>query len=237
MRSSSGNIRYVLVLGLILLAVPGAAGFSLQSSSVMPNTPQVAPGTEITAKYILYFDSWMTGSTIDSDHSIVMYTDLVDPKWVASKVEEAEENAASRTEQILSKQGAIARIDGWAISYESARFSVYVTLTGKAPSPAQTRSVTLIKVEERNGDADLVSGSQIKKEITVAVPVQQPPAVVTTATPPPPVETIVVTLVPQSPAVPSTPTRKVTYSPGPEPLLIISLLAGLVVLLRSVQSR
>jgi hypothetical protein len=228
MSSRTLLFRFALLATLILVSTPGVSGWTFQNWAQSPAVSELPPGTPVTVSYNLHFDSWTTGSTFEKDNSLTMYTDLASPQWVVKKVETLEEQPPI-IEQVPVRQAAQTRIDGWTLSYSSKRFDLNVQLTGTTPALNESQSISVIRLQEMSPGAKPVAGSLVKKEITVSVPTPEPtftenaPAVAMT-----PEETIVVTMVPQ---VQGTPTKKVTYSPGPEPLLVVGVLAGLVCVL------
>ncbi|PKL69595.1 MAG: hypothetical protein CVV30_08565 [Methanomicrobiales archaeon HGW-Methanomicrobiales-1] len=216
---------FVILTTLLLVAVPGVSGWTLQSWSTTPSGSELPPGTPVTAAYSIHFDSWATGSTFDQGNTLTMYTDLTNPHWVVKKIETLEDQP-SVIEEIPVRQSAQVRLDSWTLSYSSKRFDINVELTGTTPATDQSRDISVVKLQQLTSSATPVSGTLINKKIQVLVPTPEP--TVTTSTPTidaTPAENIEVTMVPM---VQETPTKKVTYSPGPEPLLIAGLLAGLV---------
>lgn len=226
MSSRTLLFRFAFLITLLLVSTPGVYGWTFQNWAQTPAGTELGPGTPVTVSYSLHFDSWTTGSTFNKDNSLTMYTDLVSPQWVVKKVETLEEQPPI-VEQVPVRQAAQTKLDGWTLSYSSKRFDINVQLTGKTPALNESRSISVIKLQEMSPGAKPVAGSLVKKEITVSVPTPEPtantPAIAVT-----PEETIVVTMVPQAQG---TPAKKVTYSPGPEPLLIAGVLAGLVCVL------
>jgi len=238
MEFRNGLFRYMLVITLLLVSIQGVSGWTLTGWSVSPATPQLDPGTDVTVKYTLHFDSWMTGTTFDSAHTLMMTTSLADPGWIMVKSEVVEENQPPVTEPMGTKKGAVARLDGWTLSYSGKQFDIAVTLTGKTPTPPQSGKVTLVQFQEKTASAELVGDSAIKKEVLVVVPTPVP--VIATAAPTinmTPAEVIVITPEPSIPVTTAVPTRKVTYSPGPEPVVVVGLLAGLVCIMAVLRRR
>lgn len=216
--------RLGLLLFLALVLVPGVSAWTLKSMSINPAVTELPPGTSVTAAYTLQFDSWMSGTTFEKDNSLLMYTDLTSPQWVMKKVE-AMDGQDPVTEEIPVRQASQVRLDGWSLSYARKQFDLTVQLTGKTPALNQSATITVVKLQEMAPGAKTVPGSLIKKEILLLVPTPIPtntPAEVTVNMTP--AEIIEVTLVP---AALATPAKKVTYSPGPEPLLVAGILAGL----------
>jgi hypothetical protein len=190
-----------------------------------PAGSELPPGAPVTVTYSIHFDSWATGSTFEQGNSLTMYTDLSSPHWVVKKIETLEDQP-SVIEQIPVRQAAQVRLDSWTLSYSSKRFDISVELTGTTPALDQSRDISVVKLQQLTSSATPVAGTLINKKIQVLVPTPGPS--VTTSTPTidtTPAENPEVTMIPK---VQATLTKKVTYSPGPEPLLIVGLFAGLV---------
>lgn len=224
MRSCILLFRLVFVSVIVLAFIPGVSGWALQNWSVTPAGAELPPGTPVTASYSLYFNSWATGSTFEKDNSLIMYTELADPHWSATKVEPMDDQP-DIIEQVPVRQAGQVRFDGWVLSYSRKDFYLNVQLTGKTPALNQTTTIPVVKLQEMTAGAKPISSSVVKKEVVVIVPTQTPvytPVVITLNTTP--AEIIEVT---PEPALPSTPVKKVTYSPGPDYLLVTGLLAAL----------
>jgi hypothetical protein len=220
--------RFALLAGFVFISIPGVSGWTFQNWSVTPALSELPPGTPVTADFSVHFDSWTTGSTFEKDNTLTMYTDLSSPQWVVKKVETLEEQPAI-IEQVPVRQAAQIRLDSWTLSYSGKRFDLIVQLTGKTPALNQSQSISVLRLQELTPNAKPVAGSVVKKEIIVSVPTPEP----TITTSAPAVALIqeknsVATMVPKTP---ETPTKKVTYSPGPEPVLVAGMLAGLVCLM------
>ncbi|NMB78911.1 MAG: hypothetical protein GYA23_07420 [Methanomicrobiales archaeon] len=217
----------VLVMALVILT-PAVSGWTMSEWKVTPAGSEMPPGTEVAASCKLHFDSWMTGSTFDNDNSLIMYTDLSNPRWTVTRVEPME-NQPAIVEQIPVRQGMQVRLDGWSLSYSSKQFDVEVKLTGTTPALNQSASILLMKLQENGPDAQPVKSSVVRKEVMVVVPTVVPTQ--------PPVTEVTVNLTPAeyieitpepTPVQPPAPARRATYTPGPEAILICAALAGLV---------
>jgi hypothetical protein len=232
MSSRTMSFRFAFLALVLLVLLQPASGWALQNWSVSPTGPELAPGTPVTAGYSIHFDSWMTGSTFDKDNSLVMVTDLVNPRWQVTKVE-AMDNQAPIVEQVPVSQGSQVKIDGWTLSYVRKQFDIVVQVSGKTPSPAESATISVIRLQEMAPGAKAVTGSLTKKEMQIIVPTPEPTA---TATPitinMTPAEIIEVTPEQKAPETANTPAKKVTYTPGPEPVAVAGLLAALVLVRR-----
>lgn len=216
--------RLALLIIVALVLVPGVSGWTLRSMSITPAGTELPPGTSVTAVYTLQFNSWMSGTTFDKDNSLVMYTDLTSPQWVVKKIEPMD-GQPPITEEIPVRQSSQVRLDGWSLSYSRKQFDLTVQLTGKTPSLNQSANISVIKLQEMAPGAKPIAASLIKKETYIVIPTPVPtytPAEVTINMTP--AEVIEITPVP---AAIATLTPRVTYSPGPEPLLVAGMLAGL----------
>jgi len=229
MSSCTRLCRFALLAAILLVSVPGVSGWTLTSWSVTPTVPELPPGTPVTAVYVLHFDSWATGSTFEQGNSLTMYTDLANPQWVVKKIETLEDQPPI-IEQVPVRQAAQVRLDSWTLSYASKRFDINVQLTGTTPALNQSQNISVVKLQEMTSGAKLVSGSVIDKEILLRAPASEPTIAPGTPTiDVTPAEMIEITPMPRvQPTVQETITKKVTYSPGPEPVYIAGLLAGLV---------
>jgi hypothetical protein len=225
MSSRTLLFRFAFLIILLLVSTPGVYGWTFQNWAQTPAVTELPPGTPVRVSYSLHFDSWATGSTFNKDNSLTMYTDLASPQWVVKKVETLEEQPPV-VEPVPVRQAAQTKLDGWTLSYSGKRFDLNVELTGTTPALNESRSISVVKVQEMSAGAKPVTGSLVKKEITVSVPTPEPTFTENVpATAVIPEVTVVVTMVPKAAEIP---TKKVTYSPGPEPVLIAGMLAGLV---------
>jgi hypothetical protein len=235
MISQKNLFRSCILLLVMLGGVTTVSAWTLQGWSATVRDSPAQPGTPVSLSYAISFDSWMTGTTFDAQNSLVMYTDLANPQWTVAKTETMDDSTQIVT-PISVRQSMQVRLDGWSLSFSRKQFDLTVQLSGTVPALNQSQNISLVRVQEMDPDAKMVSGSQVRKEIPVYVPA---PATIATTPEPAPQDTIIdVTMEPTAPAVstgttgpvPVTPTRRTTYSPGPDPLLICGMLAGLVVL-------
>jgi hypothetical protein len=225
MSSRTLLFRFIFLATIMLVSIPGVYGWTFQNWALTPAGADLPPGTPVTAGYTIHFDSWMTGTTFDKDNSLIMYTDLSNPQWVVKKIELLDDQSPV-IEQVPVRQAAQARLDGWTLSYSGKRFDISVQLTGKTPVLNQSQIISVVRLQELTSSAKPVAGSMIKKEIRIFVPTQNP--TVTTNIPTIDMTTKEIIEITRLPEEQVTPTKKVTYSPGPEPQLVAGLLAGLV---------
>jgi hypothetical protein len=155
-----------------------------------------------------------------------MYTDLSDPHWTAVMTEEVNEEPL--TTMLADRQASRVRLDGWGLSFSRKQFTVDVALTGTVPVLNQTEEIEVVRLQELDPSAEAVSGTLVKKTALVVVPTPEPTVeptaeqeVIVIEVTPIPVETLVVA---------ETPTRKQTYTPGPDPMMICIMLAGLILI-------
>jgi hypothetical protein len=182
------------------------------------------------------FSSYDTGSTFESDDSLVMYSDLADPKWVVTMTETINEEPSTST--LLTRQAIQVRVDGWSLSFSRKQFYLTVTLTGTVPEREQSGEIMILKLQELDGSANLVPGTLTKKTAQVIIPTPEP-------TPEPTVipEDTVLVITPELTTLPVTesatmaPGTKLTYSPGPDALLVCCLMAAMVFVLGLVRRR
>jgi hypothetical protein len=178
----------------------------------------------VTAGYTMSFSSFESGKTFDPDDSIVMYTDLSNPQWVVTKTEEVNEEPVTST--LANRQAAQVRLDGWSLSFSKKQFTVDVALTGTVPALNQSAEILVLRLQELDPAAKTVHGTLVKKSALVVVPTPEPTVPMVTPEPevvieitPEPIATTVTAM---------TPTKKQTYAPGPDPVMICSMLAGLI---------
>jgi hypothetical protein len=175
----------------------------------------------------------MTGSTFDSSDSLVMFTELANPQWTLATTEIMDDDTPIVT-SLPARQSVQVRMDGWLLSFVRKRFDLNVQLNGNVPALNQSRNITLVRVQEMAPNAKPVSGALVKKDLPVYVPTPEPAA--TTSAPPAPTDTVIDVTMQQATTTGTivtdaiAPTRKQTYSPGPDPVLACGMLAGLVVL-------
>ena len=231
------RFRMALLIVILFFAIPAVSGWTLQSWTQNPTGAELTAGTSVSAEYSLSFDSWMTGSTFEKDHSLVMNTDLANPKWVVTKIQPMDDQPAI-VEQVPVRQGMQVKLDGWTLSYSRKQFKINVQLSGTIPAREKAETISIAKLQEVDGSAKPVSGTLIKKEVMVFVATPAPtpaPAEVTINMTP--AEIIVITPEPTPPVTGLTPTKRVTYSPGPGPLSVAGLLAGLLCLAAALRRR
>lgn len=225
--------RHILPVLLLVLLVPTVSGWTLSSWSVNPPDSGLPPDKAVTAAYTMYFDSWMTGTTFENDNSLTMYTDLVDPRWTVTRVEEMEEDKPLK-EDLPVRQSQYIRLDGWSLSYSSKHFNVQVQLSGKTPPLNESGTITLVRLQEQTPDAKVVKSSTIEKKVQIVVPTTEPipeetvPVTINMT----PAEYIEITPEPTAPPADAVPAAKVTYSPGPGPALVAGVLTGFVIMVR-----
>jgi len=222
MRLSAGFFCLFFAMVFFLVLVEGAGAFTVQDVVITPSTDPVAPETAVTATYTIHMDSWMTGTTFESGHTLDMYTELSNPSWYVTMSLRDEEDMEPVVSTVLQKSSMRARIDGWTLSYSSAQIDLAVTLKGTTPEVSGSQSRVIFRVQELDGSAEVVSGTTTTRKYQVAVPTTPP-------TPTPSPTTEAVTTVPTTETPPPTPTVKQTYSPGPGALAICGTLAALVV--------
>jgi hypothetical protein len=232
MISGKNLFRTCLLLLAVLCGVTTASAWTFVNWSATPQASQIQPGTAVSLHYDIHFDSWMTGSTFDSSDSLVMVTDLANPQWTLATTEIMDDGTPIVT-SLPDRQSTQVRLDGWLLSFVRKRFDLNVQLNGNVPALNQSANITLVRVQEMDPKAKLVYGTQLKKELPVYVQTPEPTA--TTPAPPAPADTVIDVTMQQAATagtiVPNaiTPTRKQTYSPGPDPVLVCGMLAGLVV--------
>lgn len=215
---------HILFLLLFCLIVPGVSAWAIENMRILPSGGMVASQAPVSVEYSIAFDSFMTGTTFESEHSLEMYTDLADPYWTATLTDLDEESGNAVT-PLGNKNGMRYRIEGWTLSYQRKQLELKVTLTGKAPAVTTTQTKTIVRVQERDEDAGVVSGAGKTVQYQVIAPAPETTATTPPATVPP------VTSPPPTTAPATTPTTKQTYSPGPDTFLIIGSLSAACALL------
>ncbi|MDD4137728.1 MAG: hypothetical protein PHT99_07560 [Methanoregula sp.] len=210
----------------VTFIVPCASAWTLGDWSGPASSAVLSPGDPVSAAYTVSFNSYDTGKTFESDHSLVMYTDLSNPQWVVTMIETV--NDAPLKTVLANRQAVQVVLDGWSLSFSRKQFYITVKLTGTVPALNQSQEIILTRMQERGPDAVLVPGTQTKKVALISVPTPEP-------TPEPTViaEETVLVITPEEPLTTVTavaPTKKQTYSPGPDPVLICGMLAGLVLI-------
>lgn len=226
MNRSQVFFRSALLFLVVFLSFTPVSAWTFSGWTGPSPGAELQPGSRVSAGYSLSFSSFESGTTFDSDNSLVMFTDLTDPHWVVVKTEEVNEEPL--VTNLADRQSAQVRLDGWDLSFSRKQFAVDVALTGTAPDFDQTGEIVVLRLQELNPEAKTVSGKLVKKTAMVIVPTQAPTAVPTTE----PVEVVIeITSAPEKTQVTTAaPVKKQTYAPGPEPLLICSLLAAGILL-------
>jgi len=222
MNDSPVFFRSVLIVLVFFLIVMPVSAWTFAGWTGPSPGAELQPGSPLSAGYSLSFSSFDTGKTFDSDNSLVMFTDLADPHWVVVKTEEVNEEPL--TMRLADRQSAQVRLDGWDLSFSRKQFTVDVALTGTVPDYDQTGEIVVLRLQELDPEAKTVYGKLVKKTAMVVVPTPVPTAVPTTAP-----EEVVLEITPlptENPVTKATPAKKQTYAPGPDPLLICTMLAG-----------
>jgi hypothetical protein len=226
MSSSNDLCRTVLVFLLLLLLMQGVSAWAVQNLLINPDKEPILPQTPVTVTYSVHFDSWLTGLTFPSQNTLDMYTDLSDAQWVVTKTEIITDQP-SVTTPVAIKQGLRVRLDGWALSYARRQIDVNVQLKGVAPNVTQSQDKIIIKVQEFNSDGQVIASTVMSKKYQIYVPTPVP-----ATSPPTQVQTPTEIIRSSDTMVTSvTPTRKETYSPGPEPCAIVGMLAVLIIIM------
>jgi hypothetical protein len=232
MISGKNLFRICLLLMVLVCGVTTVSAWTLKNWSATVQTTPAQPGSPVSVHYDIGFDSYMTGTTFDASDSLVMYTDLASPQWTVTMIETQDDGTTVGT-SLPVRQSMQVRLDGWSLSFARKTFDLDVQLKGQVPPLNQSQVITLVSLQEKDADAQTVSGSLVKK--TLPITVQTPVPVAPQDTPAPAITRDAMTLQQTSPAGTTppatiTPTRKQTYSPGPDPLLACGMLAGFVVL-------
>ena len=218
MNRSSFFLHLLFVL-LFCIIVPGVSGWAVENMRILPAGGTVASQAPVSVEYSVAFDSFMTGTTFESEHSLEMYTELADPYWTAT-LTDIDEDSGNTVTPLGNKNGIRYRIEGWTLSYQRKQLELKVTLTGKAPAVATTQTKTIIRIQERDEEAGIVSGAGKTVQYQIIAPAPVTTATTPLATAPP------ATSPPPTAAPATTPTTKQTYSPGPDLFLIIGALSA-----------
>lgn len=217
--------RVFLRIGLItvafILMISGASAWTIQNWAGPADGAALSPGTVVNAPFEINFNLW-SDNKFDSAHSITLYSDLADAQWTATKTVMVNDETPVTT-QLVSRKAIQVKLSGWDLSDSQSSYKVTVRLTGTVPEVPTTQGITVLRIQEVDSDASLISGSVVKKTVTVEVPTPEPTLA------PTPEETMLVLTPEQTSAAPTataiSPTKKQTYSPGPDPLVICGVLA------------
>ena len=226
MNDSPVFFRVALAAFVVFLVVTPVSAWTFAGWTGPSPGAELQPGSKVSAGYSLSFSSFDSGTTFDSDNSLVMYTDLADPHWVVVKTEEVNEEPL--TTRLPDRQSAQVRLDGWDLSFSRKQFVVDVALTGTVPDFDQTGEIVVLRLQELDPEAKIVYGKLVKKTGMVVVPTTVPTAIPTTAP-----EEIVIEITPvptENPVTKATPAKKQTYAPGPDPVLVCTMLAGSIII-------
>jgi hypothetical protein len=222
----------ILIFLLLLVSMQGVSAWNVQNLAIKPASGPISPGTPVTATCTIHFDSWMAGLTFPSQHSLDMYTDLSNASWIVTKTEIGGDRPAEPA-PFAEKSGVRVRVDGWSLSYASTTFELDVQLKGVAPDVGQAQDKIIIRVQERDSDGEPLTDTVFTRKYQVSVPTPTP-APSTPAPVPATTGTATSGTVPEqeiTPAIPVTPAKKQTYTPGPEPVLVMGMVAGLFMIL------
>jgi hypothetical protein len=218
--------RSVLLFLLLLVSIQGVSGWDVQDLIIKPGEGPISPQTPVTVTYTVHFASFPSQNTLD------MYTDLTNAHWVVTKSEIIEDQPPI-TSLLVEKNGSRVRIDGWTLSYVRRIIELNVQLKGVAPNVDRSQDQTIIRVQELTPNAQPILDSGISKKYQIYVPTLT--QITTTPTLTQTLTEIVRTE--NTLATSATPTRKQTYSPSPEPLMICGMLTGLAIIVAMKRER
>jgi len=219
----------VLAILSLLLFVPGALAWTVQDMTVNPEGGTVAPVSLVTVSCMVRFDPAMEadGRTFDAGHTLFMTTELAGATWSATLVNIGR-NRDPVTTPLGARTGPEYRIDGGTLSYADADLNLIVTIRGTAPDTRdQERIIVSVRELDENGIPVPDKGDTVMYLVadpaTAATTLMTPVKTsgVTTATTAPR-ET---TRAPGGAVHKATPTARPTYSPGPDAITVIAILA------------
>jgi len=213
-----------------ILVIPAASAWTVQDMTVEPAGGTVAPKDLVTVSYTVRFDPALeaTGRTFDATHTLEMATMLAGATWSATLVNIGQ-NRDPITTPLGAKTGLQYRIDGGTLSYGDAQLTLIVTIRGTAPD-LQDQDTTIASIRELDADGGEVPGVgetvtyHIAIPITAATAATAPKTVAAATLPAGTTATRETALAPQGTGTPVGAIVRQTYSPGPDPILIIALL-------------
>jgi hypothetical protein len=234
----SRNYYYLCTCFMILavaIIIPPVSAWTIQNWAGPANGATLSPGTAVNAAFVINFDSWSDGA-FDADNSITLYSDLTDAQWTATKTVMVNDETPITT-QLVSRKSVQVKLTGWDLTDSENSYKVTVQLTGTVPALNATQDITLIRIQEVDSGATAVSGSVVKKTVSVLVPTPEP-----TAAPVIEPQDTVLEITPEQTAAPTTvpvisPTKKQTYAPGPDPLMICGALFCLIIFIGMAKHR
>lgn len=214
------------VLLLLFAAIPGVAAWTVQDVTINPEGGMVAPKAPVAVSCTIHFDlpPEGTGRTFDADHTLEMTTELNGATWTATLVNIGKGRDPITT-PLASKTGSSYRIEGSTLSWDDAELNLIVTIRGTAPD-VRDQDKVMISIKELDENGEPVPDAVATVTDLVAVPTTASPAqkipVKTAAT-----ATAASRETTRAPAVAGTqgiPPVKQTYSPGPDPGMVVGLL-------------
>lgn len=227
MSNSKVFFRSGLFALAIIFIIPCVSAWSFTSWAGPSSQDTLTPGSPVTASWKMSFSSFETGKTFPPDDSLVMFTGLSNPQWVVTMTETVDDKEISSI--LANRQTTQVRLDSWTLSASRKQFDLNVKLTGTVPQYNESQEIIVLRLEERDPNAAVVKGTQTKKTAQVVVSTPVPTVMPTTMQTPEAV--LVITPEPTESEMPvqtQIPMKKQTYAPGPDPLLICGMLAGLV---------
>jgi hypothetical protein len=142
----------LLVIGLMLVFCPAATALNVTRITIDPSGT-VTPGTPMVITGTLSFES-SSGKTVESPYELRLSTDLEKASWNYTLVPDGKENPQPRT------AGKILTISGWLLSSpDMPDASVRFSLTGIAPTMPQTQNITVVRIQETDGQGNPVPGT------------------------------------------------------------------------------
>ena len=155
-----------LSLGIVLfliVGIPIVAGVTVSDPVINP-TGDLTAGTNVSVSFKI--DMTPSGSdTFPKDHTLQIFTDLNNAKWVVTMVRDGIEHP------VPQEFGRSVYLSGWVLSYPSSvSESLRVSLEGSVPSVTKTMNKTVILVQELDGNNAIIPTTVSTRERTIVNP-------------------------------------------------------------------
>lgn len=158
--------KHFLVLALICLCIQGVASITVGNIAISPSTDLVSGQTQVRASFVINFPS-SGGYTFDSDNALQLFSEMDNPTWSYSIVQNGIENPS------MTAVGQNVNINGFVLSYSSKNeISMKVTMEAVAPVVTTSEEKVVIAVRELNSAGAVIKSSEVVKTKLVINPGQ-----------------------------------------------------------------
>lgn len=153
------KVTKIIILAVVALffCIPAVSAFTVEGMTIEPSG-SLTPGSQVSVSFKIGFSA-SSDETFPMNSDLVLTTDLKDPKWTYTIVQNGIDNAQDST------GGKTLEISGFILSYPSKDMELVVrtTLEGTAPSVDATTEKTILNVKEVDSNGNTVASSVVNK--------------------------------------------------------------------------